>query len=180
MIGDDEDFFVPKRDPSPRPEEDRQADEEYFRQKLHKALKTPETVRMDMDIIKKTFDEMGIPGFRPLRSVVLVRANPVPKKTGEIFLPEKLASFFGELPHMQPITATVLAAGPKATVKPGEMIAFMRLHFSWWMKLEDGSYVGWLQDETHVIGWADLDPGDTFADLRVDSATGRGRMTNSG
>lgn len=176
----DEDFFVPKRDPRTYPEKDRQADEEYFRKKLHNALKIPETRRMDTDIVKKTFEEMGIPGFRPLRSVVLVRANPVPKKTGSIYLPEKLTSFFGELPHMQPITATVLAAGPKASLKPGETIAFLRLHFSWWMKLEDGSYVGWLLDEANIIGYADLDPGDTFADLRVESATGRGRMTNSG
>lgn len=159
--------------------EDRPSDEEYLRKKLHKALEIPET--QQMDIIKQTFDEMGIPGFRPLRALILVRANPVPTKTsGGIYLPTKLTSFFGELPHMQPITATVLAAGPKATVKPGEVIAFLRLHFSWWMKLEDGSYVGWLLDEANIIGWADLDPGDTFADLRVESATARGRMTNSG
>lgn len=121
------------------------------------------------DLAKRTFDELQVPGFRPLRDVLLVRTNPMPLRTGSIFLPNKLTSFYGELPHMQPITAIVLTAGPKAVAKPGDQIAFMRLHFIRWETLEDKTVAGWIS-EANVFGWADLDPGDTFADLRVVTA----------
>jgi hypothetical protein len=93
----------------------------------------------------------------------------MPKKTGLIYLPEKLTTFYGELPHMQPIVATVLAAGPEATVKPGELVAFLRLYFARWMTLDDRTVVGWLLSEENLLGMADLE-GDIVADLRVDSA----------
>lgn len=121
------------------------------------------------DRISATFAELGINSFRPMRDLVLVRSNPMPQKTGSIYLPNKLATFFGLLPNLQLITATVLSAGPKATVLPGEDIVFMRLNFAWWKIMEDGTVVGWIQ-EANVFGWSELEPGDTFADLRIDSA----------
>ena len=118
------------------------------------------------DLARRTFTEIGIKGFRPLRDLVIVRTNPMPQKTGSIYLPPKLQTFYGELPHMQPITGIVLVAGPKAIVKPGDQVAFMRLYWATWDRLEDGTYVGWIQ-EPNLIGHVDLDPGDQFADLRV-------------
>lgn len=122
--------------------------------------------------IQKTFEELGIKGFRPWRDLLIIRTNPMPKKTGSIYLPEKLTTFYGELPHLQPITGMVIAAGPKATVPVGDHVAFMRLHFARWQTLEDGTVVGWIQ-EAHVEGHVDLDPDETFADLRVENATPR-------
>lgn len=121
------------------------------------------------DRIADTFFELGINSFRPLRDLVLVRSNPMPEKTGSIYLPNKLATFFGLLPNLQLITAIVLSAGPKATVLPGEDIVFLRLNFAWWKIMEDRTVVGWIQ-EANVLGRPELEPGDTYADLRIDSA----------
>jgi hypothetical protein len=124
------------------------------------------------DLIAATFAEMDIPGFKPWRDLVFVRTNPMPQKTGSIYLPTKLASFYGELPNLQLITATVIAVGPKTTVLPGETVVFMRLYFAYWRRMEDGTYFGWIQ-EPNLTGFAELDPGDTYADLRIDSVGSR-------
>lgn len=122
-----------------------------------------------IDRVKETFAELEINSFRPLRDLVLVRSNPMPVKTGSIYLPNKLTTFFGLLPNMQLITATVIAAGSKATVLIGEEIVFLRLNFIWWKVMEDRTVVGWIQ-EANVLGRPELEPGDTYADLRIDSA----------
>lgn len=118
------------------------------------------------DIIKDTFAEMGINGFRPLRDLILIRSNPMPVKTGSILLPLRQTTFYGELPNLVIVTAIVIAAGPKATVVPGDQIAFMRLNFIRWDYMQDRTVLGLIQ-EANIFGWADLDPGDEFADLRV-------------
>ena len=130
-------------------------------------------------LIKQTFEELEIPGFRPLRNTVILRTHPIPVRTGAIFLPVKLTTFYGELPHMQPIVATVIAAGPKATCKVGDRVAFLRLHFALWKRCADDTAIGWIADDGNIIGWVDLDEDEAFADLRVESATAR-RMSNSG
>ncbi len=117
--------------------------------------------------IKQTFDELGINGFRPLRNLLLVRTNPMPEKTGSLFLPPKMSTLYGSLRgDSQLVTAEVLAAGPKATVLPGEQIVFIRLHYAWWKFLSDKTSVGWIQ-EANVWGQAELEEGDTYADLIV-------------
>jgi hypothetical protein len=117
--------------------------------------------------VKRAFEEAGIKGFRPWRDLLLIRTNPMPVRTGSIFLPVKMTTFYGELPNLQPVTAIVLSSGPDATLKPGDQIAFLRTNFIRWDYFEDRTVLGFIE-EKHVFGHADLDPGETFADLRVE------------
>lgn len=108
-------------------------------------------------LVDDTWEEMG---FRldPLRSVLLVRTHPLPTHTpGGILLPSKKSSFYGVLPHVQLITATVLSSGPKAKFQSGERVAFQRLFFAKWMEMEDKTVVGWISNEINVIGWVEGD-----------------------
>jgi hypothetical protein len=157
-VNQDEDFFLPVRPREPKPTDVpvTDADYEYVRLNLFRALGSGQ-------MIKKTFDELGIKSFRPLRKTLLLRTERIPDKVGSIFVPPKLATFYGELPHMQPILAFVLAAGPKATVRAGDRILFMRLHFARWQTLEDGTVCGWI-DEANILGWADPENADARSD----------------
>lgn len=104
-----------------------------------------------MDVVERTWTEVGY-RVRPLHRNVFVRTDPPEQKVGSLWLPPKLQSFHGDLPHMRIISATVLIAGPKTEVKPGERICFQRLHFAWLKKLEDGGMFGWI-DQVQVLGY---------------------------
>jgi len=112
-----------------------------------------------MDLAGRTWKELGIKRVRPLRRMLFVRTEPFENKTasGLLFLPGRLHGFFGGLPHMRNVFGTVVSAGPDCTVKIGERIMFVRLHFAHWKPLlEEGAYIGWI-DETQVVGYADPD-----------------------
>ena len=102
-------------------------------------------------LIADSWNELGYK-IRPLRRVVWVRTQPHEQKIGLIWKPPKFASFHGELPHQVTTKAIVLSTGPRATVKPGEKVCFTRLFFAYWKKMEDGTYVGWV-DETQLSGY---------------------------
>ena len=107
------------------------------------------------EFIQSTLAAMGWKQFRPMKGTLLVRTRAVPEKTsGGIYLPAKIASFFGELPNLQPVVATVIAAGKLTTVQVGEDVAFMRLNFTWLKQMEDNSYVG-LIAEANLLGEAE-------------------------
>jgi len=114
-----------------------------------------------MDIVERTWKELG---FRVQATgwTAWVRTMPHPRKVGSIWLPPKAANFYGELPHLRTVYATVLSAGPRGVaseLKPGMIVAFKRLEFAWWVKLEpscrdeDGEYdeefVGYI-DTNHI------------------------------
>lgn len=107
-----------------------------------------------MDQVTEVFDKLGVRGVRPLRRTLIVRTNPLPQKTesGLIWLPSRSTSFYGGLPHMVLITALVLAAGPKCTVKVGETVIFQRLHFTRWVPYTTDTFVGWI-DESQLVGY---------------------------
>lgn len=105
------------------------------------------------DTVEKTWTEVGWK-IRPLSRKVFLKTLPLETKIGSILLPPKLTSFHGELPHMKTIFAVVMAAGPEATVKPGEQVCFTRLKFAWLRKLEDGCMFGWI-DENDITGYVD-------------------------
>lgn len=106
-----------------------------------------------LEIVDRTWAEVGC-RVRPLKRMVFVRTLPMATKVGLIYLPPKMTSFHGELPHQITIRSMVLSSGPKCTVKPGDMVCFTRLHFAWWKKLEDGCMVGWI-DESQLTGYFD-------------------------
>lgn len=111
-----------------------------------------------MDLIERTWDELGF-RVRATGWKVWVRTRPHPRKWASLWLPPKAASFYGDLPHLRTVYATVLTAGPRGmarTLKPGDVIAFQRLHFAWMNKLEpttrdeygaDEEYVGYVNAE---------------------------------
>jgi hypothetical protein len=90
-----------------------------------------------------------------LRNTVLVRTEPLPTESNGVILPDRATSFYGELPHVQFVTAIVLSAGPKATLKPGDRIAFTRLFFARYVEMKDKTMVGWIANEENVLGYAE-------------------------
>jgi len=106
------------------------------------------------DLIEKTWAEIGYK-IHPLRNLVMVRTDPIPDKIGSIYLPPKLQTFYGELPHLQLITATILSAGKDVKgVKVGDRVAFTRLHFARFQNMQDGTKVGWMPED-QLAGLAD-------------------------
>lgn len=109
-------------------------------------------------VVERTWKELGYK-FRPWRRIVLVRTDPIPTMTsGGIHLPPKLASFYGELPHIQLVTAIVLASGPECELKAGDRIGFQRLYFARWLEMDDNTLIGWISDERNVVGLVEGDP----------------------
>ena len=107
------------------------------------------------EFIDRTWQEVGHK-IRPLRRLLVVRTLPTEQKLGLLWLPPSAVSVYGGLAHQRTLKAVVLSVGPKATVKPGEVIAFTRLYFGWWQKFENDCYLGWI-DETQVSGYVDED-----------------------
>lgn len=119
--------------------------------------------------IEQTWDEIGYRVKKALHRNVFVRTLPMPQKThGGLYLPDKYAGFYGELPHMQLVRAVVLAVGADATkhygLEVGDYVCFMRLFFARWKELEDKTYVGYLPSE-QVAGRVEGSPMDDIADI---------------
>ncbi len=111
--------------------------------------------KRDLERVEETWKEVGC-RVKPLRKTIMVRTEPLPTRSaGGVELPPKLATFYGELPHMQIILATVLSSGRQAILEAGDRIAFTRLFFARWLKMEDGTMVGWIANEENVIGYAE-------------------------
>lgn len=108
----------------------------------------------NLERVEETWEELGF-RLRMLRSAILVRTEPLPKTSGGVILPDRATSFYGELPHVQFVTAVVLSAGPKAVLKPGDRIAFTRLFFARYMEMQDKTMVGWIANEENVLGYAE-------------------------
>ena len=84
--------------------------------------------------------------MRPMRGLVAVVTDLPATKVGSIFLPVKLTGFYGELPHLVLVRATVLSVGPQVTnLKPGDRVAFPRTYFTRWKQLEPDVMVGWIE-----------------------------------
>ena len=125
------------------------------------------------ELIAKTMEELGVKAIRPMNWLVVVRTEPIPEKTeGGIWLPQVATAFYAswhvEMPHMRVVRSRVIAAGPKAHgLKPGDRVAFKRLHFARWMKMSDGTMVGWV-DFNQLVGHVEdeydpyeIDEGDS-------------------
>lgn len=105
--------------------------------------------------VRAVWEELGIKNVRMLGRKVMVMNYPfVPKTHGGIWLPPKLHTFYGGLPHMRVLRALVLSAGPKCQLVPGDEVCFQRLHFALWKDLDTERKVGWI-DELQIIGHAE-------------------------
>jgi hypothetical protein len=98
----------------------------------------------DMQAVEATWKELGYK-LRPLKQTVFIRADLPEDKIGNIWKPYSLLGFYAGMPHAALIGATVLSAGPKAEVQPGDRICFQRLYFARLVELQDHSLVGWIQ-----------------------------------
>ncbi len=107
-------------------------------------------------LIEKTWQEIGF-RVRPLRRLVYIRTEQRPYKShGGIWFPPSSADFFArdKAKIDVEIYARVLAVGPQVRfVKPGDRIFISRLYFAWLRKLEDGNFMGYV-DEDNVFGFA--------------------------
>jgi hypothetical protein len=107
------------------------------------------------EFIAKTWEECGVKSVRPLRSQVFVRTELLPEKIGSIYLPPNMRTNYHGLVAIFVFFGRVLSVGPKVKcLKPGDRIAFPRLYFAHWQKMEDGTLVGWLPEE-NITGIAD-------------------------
>lgn len=103
--------------------------------------------------VEATWAEVGRKA-RPLRKMVFVRTELRPEKDGLIYLPPSQRTNYAGLGHKVFMYGLVLSVGPDCKyLKPGDRVAFTRLFFAHWEKLEDGTLVGWL-DETNVSALA--------------------------
>lgn len=105
--------------------------------------------------VEDTFKELGYTNMRVLGDRLFVRTHPMDiMYKGTIYIPQKNQDFFGVLPNKHQVWATILSAGPKSILKRGESCTFHRLHFTWWRKMEDGTYTGWV-NEANLLGGAE-------------------------
>jgi hypothetical protein len=89
------------------------------------------------------------------------------KKVGSLFLPLKATTFYGDLPHLVMVRATVLSAGPKAQgLNPGDRVTFPRTYFIRWRELEPDVMLGWV-DVSQVSGFFNTDDEAEDEPLRV-------------
>ena len=110
-------------------------------------------------IIEKTWAEVGFT-YRPLRSLVCIRTEARPYKSHHgIWFPPSLTAIFDKDKSTLDVTlyARVLSVGPKVReVKPGDRLFISRLYFAWLRKLEDGNFMGHI-DEANVFAFAEED-----------------------
>jgi len=128
---------------------------------------------MNEELIERTMSELECKALHPLRWMVFVRTCPLPVKTdsGLLWLPPSQTQMYPslkvEMPHERILKGVVLAAGPKApAAKPGDMVLFKRLHFAYWKKMADGTYVGWI-DYNQLIGFPEDDHGSVNTNRAV-------------
>jgi hypothetical protein len=116
----------------------------------------------NLEVVEATWKEIGY-RIRPLRHTVFIRADKPALKIGEIWMPPKLTDFYSGMPHHALIGATVLSAGPKAEVKPGDRVCFQRLYFARLCVMRDFTLVGWILGP-NITGYLNGDVEPRLAD----------------
>lgn len=91
------------------------------------------------ELVEKTWQELGY-RIRSVGYKIWVRTLPHRRRSpGGLWLSPRQASFYGELPHLVTVEAVVLSTGPRGlatAVKPGDVIAFSRVHFARHVQLQ--------------------------------------------
>ncbi len=108
------------------------------------------------ELIEKTWKEVGF-RVRPLARKVFIRTEQRPWKTkGGVWLPPSSTLIYAADRSKIDVElyARVCSVGPQVReIKVGDRIFFSRLYFAWIRKLDDGQYLGYL-DELNVFGLA--------------------------
>jgi hypothetical protein len=97
-------------------------------------------------LVEATWEELGFK-IRPMGSRIYVRTDTPPRKIGSLYIPPEQWGMYGKrLGSKVFVTATVLARGSRASFSPdvGERVVFSRLQFGWTHKMNDGTFVGWV------------------------------------
>lgn len=135
-----------------------------------------------LGIVERTWEELGF-SIRATGYKVWVRTLPHPRKyKGVIWLPPNRQGFYGEIVHKQLVFAVVLSTGPDASahneLPPGTVVAFQRVNFAWWAKLEganadeygsDDQLVGYLMNAADIVFIGEEAASVAVPDLRVAS-----------
>jgi hypothetical protein len=102
------------------------------------------------DFVEQTWEKLGR-RVRATGHTVFVRTEAPPEKSeGGIFYPD--SSFYNGPFHLRLVPATVLSAGPRSTLKPGERVCFQRQWFCRWKDVPgDKTLVGWVE-EAQITG----------------------------
>lgn len=105
------------------------------------------------NVIEETWEKIGF-RMRPMRRLIAVRTHPFASSVGGILIPESLTTMWGGiLGNQKIVVATALSVGPDCVeAEPGQILMFLRLFFINHTKLDDGTYVGWV-DEQNLIGY---------------------------
>jgi len=108
-----------------------------------------------LKLVEQSLSEIGVKSIKPLCRTVFVRTLPLEEiSPGGIIIP-RAKWFFSGPAHLRMIKGVVLAVGPKCTVSVGNVVVFQRMNFARWMRLDDGTFAGWLKDENDLIGFSD-------------------------
>ena len=102
-----------------------------------------------VNFVEQTWEKLGR-RVRASGHTVFVRTDvPEEKSEGGIFYPD--SGFYSGPFHLRLVAATVLSAGSKSILKPGDRVCFQRQWFCRWESLDDKTLVGWLE-EAQVTG----------------------------
>lgn len=98
-----------------------------------------------MYTVDECWEKVGLK-IRPLKNYVVVRTFKLPEKTaGGIYLPN--TDFYDGMANEKLIRALVLSTANKVrVVKSGDVIVFPRLYFARFEKLDDGTFLGWVEE----------------------------------
>lgn len=103
-------------------------------------------------LVDATWQELGFK-LKPVGNRIFVRTDMAPKKIGAIYMPPEMWGMYGRRLGSQVfVTATVLSNGSrvKQPLEAGTRVVFSRLPFGWTYKLDDGTFVGWV-DADEVV-----------------------------
>jgi co-chaperonin GroES (HSP10) len=117
----------------------------------------------DGNRVDQTWEEVGYK-IRPLKYKVFVRTEPLfVRSEGGVFLAPAATELYGNrMAHQVLVRAIIVSVGPVARdhwhFEVGQRIVFKRLHFAWLKKMDDGTYLGYI-DAAEIVGEpTDLDP----------------------
>jgi hypothetical protein len=119
------------------------------------------------------WQKLGI-HVQAMGSRVFVVTDLPATKVGSLYLPVKATTFYGGLPHLVLVRATVLSVGPLVQgVAVGDRVTFPRTYFARWKPIETDVMLGWV-DVSQVAGrFTEDDEQEVVGHERTEAAGSR-------